>query len=261
MEKDIIILAVGVVVGGMNAIAGGGMLLGFPVLVALGVPPLVANVTANVITPPGQIAAVGGYRSYIRRIPLRYACLFIPVVIGSVVGATALRHASMDSFAAMVPWLILFGVALFAFQPIVHLHLHHHLHGRKKDILPLVLIGLAIVPISVYGGYFGAGYGFMMLAFLGLGKIHEVHMLAVMKNLSSIVVSGVSVLCLYGTGLIDWRVGAIMATGTTAGGYLGAHIGKKIPSHWLRVGVIVVGLCAAAHLALQHYSGMDAFTR
>lgn len=255
MEKDLIILAAGVVVGTMNAIAGGGMLIGFPILVALGVPPLVANVTSNIITPPGQLTAIGGYREYIKRIPTPYALLFIPVTIGALSGALLLRHTSMDSFAAHVPWLILFGVVLFAFQPIVHLRLHRHMRRkrRKYSLLPLLLLGLAVTPISVYGGYFGAGYGFMMLAFLGLGNIHEVHTLAAMKNMSAVVVSVISIVCLYSTGMIDWRVGTIMAVGTACGGYLGAHVGKKIPSRWLRIAVITIGLGAALHLALQHY--------
>lgn len=255
MENDLIILAAGIVVGTMNAIAGGGMLIGFPVLVALGVPPLVANVTSNIITPPGQLTAIGGYREYVKRIPARYALLFIPVVVGALCGALLLRHTSMESFAAHVPWLILFGVVLFAFQPIVHLHLNRHMRRKryKHTLLPLLLLGLAVIPISVYGGYFGAGYGFMMLAFLGLGNIHEVHMLAAMKNMSAVVVSAISIVCLYGTGLIDWRVGTIMAIGTACGGYLGAHVGKRIPSHLLRVAVIAIGLGAASHLALQHY--------
>lgn len=253
MLENLLILLVGIVVGAMNAIAGGGMLIGFPVLVTLGIPPLVANVTANAITPPGQLVAIGVYRDYLRRVPWRYAYLLIPVVIGATAGALTLRHTSMDNFATLVPWLILFGVVLFAFQPIVHLHLHRHIHHRRRGLWPLFFIGLAIIPISFYGGYFGAGYGFMMLAFLGLGSVHEVHMLAGMKNVSAVVVAFISLAALWSTGLIDWEVAIFMAIGTTAGGYLGAHAAKKISSKWLRVFIIIVGLSAAAYLAFHRY--------
>ena len=253
MEKDIIILVVGVVVGAMNAIAGGGMLIGFPVLVALGVPPLVANVTANAITPPGQAVAVGTYRNYLKRVPWRYVWLLIPVVIGSTAGALTLRHTSTTNFAQLVPWLILFGVVLFAFQPMIHLKLHGHIHHKRGGNWTLILIGAAILPIAFYGGFFGAGYGFMMLAFLGLGKVHEVHMLAAMKNVSAITSSLIALLCLYSTGLIDWHIAAVMATGTTAGGYLGASAAKKVSSRWLRIAIIIIGLAAATHLALKNY--------
>ena len=253
MEKDIIILFVGIIVGAMNAIAGGGMLIGFPVLLSLGVPPLVANVTANIITPPGQLAAVFAYRNYLRKVPRRYVLILPFVALGALAGALTLRAMPSNNFAEMVPVLILFGVALFAFQPSLHLHLHSHLHGRKKNLLPILLIGVALLPITFYGGFFGAGYGFIMLAFLGLGKVHEVHMLAAMKNVSAILVSLISLAVLYSTGLIDWHIGLVMAVGTTIGGYLGARAAKRVSSYWLRIVVIVIGLAAAAHLGLKNY--------
>jgi uncharacterized membrane protein YfcA len=116
-----------------------------------------------------------------------------------------------------------------------------------------LLIGVALLPITFYGGFFGAGYGFIMLAFLGLGKIHEVHMLAAMKNVSAILVSLISIAVLYSTGLVDWHIGIVMAVGTTIGGYLGARAAKRVSSYWLRIVVIVIGLAAATHLALKNY--------
>lgn len=253
MLENLLILFVGIVVGAMNAIVGGGMLIGFPVLVALGIPPLVANVTANVITPPGMLVSIGVYRNYMKKIPWRYAYLLIPVAIGAAAGATMLRYSSMDNFATIVPWLVLFGVILFAFQPIVHLHLHHHIHHKKTGLWPLFFIGLGILPVSFYGGYFGAGYGFMMLAFLGLGSVHEVHMLNVMKNISATLVAAICLAILYSTGHIDWRVALFMGIGTTAGGYLGAHAAKRVSGKWLRVFIIVVGLASAAVMAFKTY--------
>jgi uncharacterized membrane protein YfcA len=252
MEKDILILCIGVVVGAMNAVAGGGMLIGFPALVALGVPPLAASITGTAITPPGQLAAVGAYRHYLRRIPLRYAYLLLPVALGAFAGATTLRHTSDSHFAQLVPWLVLFGVVLFAFQPLIHVQLHRHIHSRRRrPDRTLWFIGAAILPASFYGGYFGAGYGFLMLAFLGFGKVHEIHALAAMKNLSAATCALISLLCLYSTGLINWHIAAVMAVGTTAGGYLGAHAAKRVSTHWLRVFVIATGLLAAAYLALK----------
>lgn len=253
MEKDIIIMFTGVLVGAMNAIAGGGMLLGFPVLVALGVPPLVANVTANAILPPGTAVAVSAYRSYLKRVPWRNAWLLVPVLLGAAGGAHTLRETDSAQFTRLVPWLVLFGVVLFAFQPIIHLHLHRHIHHRQGGNRALFFIALAILPASFYGGYFGAGYGFMMLAFLGMGKVHEIHTLTAMKNVSSLAVSLVCLVLLAGTGLIDWHIALIMGVGATAGGYIGAAIAKKIPSRTLRVCIIATGLAAAAYLALKQH--------
>src|SRR6476469_1604967 len=113
MEHDVILLLVGVVVGAMNAIAGGGMLVGLPVMIALGIPPIIANATTPLVVAPGNFASVVGYRKYLRRVPLRYLWLLIPVIVGGYVGSLTLRHTAPEHFADLVPVLILFGIFLF----------------------------------------------------------------------------------------------------------------------------------------------------
>jgi len=253
MEKDILLALAGLLVGSINAVAGGGMLIGFPVLVALGIPPLVANATGNVITAPGQLSSAFAYRNYLRRVPARYCLLLLPIALGAASGALTLRHTSADDFAELVPVLVLFGVLLFAFQPLLHFHLHRHITQRLQSWLPLVLIGIALLPLSFYGGYFGAGYGFMMMAFLGFTNLPDAHMINGMKNISAVVVASTSVICLYSTHLIDWRAGASMALGTTIGGYFGARSAQKVSSHQLRLAVISIGLIAVAYLGSQRY--------
>jgi uncharacterized protein len=250
---EIILFVVGIVVGAMNAIAGGGMLVGFPALIALGVHPLVANATANIVTGPGQIASAFGYRRYLGKVPLKYALLLIPVVIGAAGGALLLRNTPAEHFARLVPGLVLFGVLLFALQPLLHLHLHRHLKGRYKTWLPILFIGLATLPVSFYGGYFGAGYGFMMLAFLGFTNLHDTHMINGMKNVAAIGVASASVVCLYRSHLINWRVGATAAAGSVIGGYLGARYAQKVSSHQLRIIVVIIGLLSVIYLAAQEY--------
>lgn len=251
--QDIILFVAGLVVGSMNAVAGGGMLIGFPALIALGLPPLVANVTGNVVTAPGQLASAIGYRNYLRRVPLRYAWLLVPLIIGSAVGATTLRTTSSHDFAHLVPGLVLFGVALFAFQPLLHFHLHRHVTKRSKTWLPIVLIGLAILPLSFYGGYFGAGFGFIMLAFLGFTHLPDTHMINGMKNVAAIFVSSTAVVVLYSAHLIDWRSGLVMTAGSITGGYYGARAAQKVPSHWLRIIIICIGLSAVVYLFTRDY--------
>jgi uncharacterized membrane protein YfcA len=251
--QEIILFLVGIVVGAMNAIAGGGMLVGFPVMIALGIHPLVANATANIVTGPGQLASAFGYRHYLRKVPLKYAWLLVPVTGGAAGGALLLRYTPPDHFAQMVPGLVFFGVVLFAFQPLLHFHLHRHLRGKYKTWLPIIFIGLATIPISIYGGYFGAGYGFMMLAFLGFTNLHDTHMINAMKNVAAIGVASASIVCLYGAHLIDWHVGAIAASGSAVGGYVGARYAQKVSSHQLRIIVITIGLLAVVYLAAQEY--------
>jgi uncharacterized membrane protein YfcA len=253
MEKDIILLLAGFIVGAMNAIAGGGMLVGFPVLVALGVPPLIANATGNVVTWPGQLSSAIGYRKYLRKVPRVYLWLIPLIVVGAALGALTLRFTPASDFERMVPGLVLFGVALFAFQPLMHFHLHRYLRGRAKTQLPVLLLGIAMIPLCFYGGYFGAGYGFLMLAFLGFANLHDTHMINAMKNVSAIFVSGTSMICLYGAHLIDWRTGLVMAVGSTTGGYIGARQAQRVSSHWLRIVIVCIGLAAVVYLVVREY--------
>lgn len=253
MIQDILLVLTGIVVGGMNAIAGGGMLIGFPVLIAFGMPPLLANATGNIVTAPGQLTSAIGYRNYLRKVPLRYILLLIPCIIGAAAGALTLRNTSQAHFAKLVPLLVLFGVCLFTFQPLLHLHLHQALKGRRRAIVAFALLGFAFLPLSFYGGYFGAGYGFIMLAFLGMTSLHDAHMINAMKNVSAIFVSATSMMCLYGAHLIQWRMGLFMAAGSMIGGYVGARSAQKVSTHWLRVFIIIIGLTAVVYLAFRDY--------
>lgn len=253
MLNDIILLLAGFLVGGMNAVAGGGMLIGFPVLLALGTPALFANATANIAVLPGQLSSAYGYRRYIKQIPLRFMLLLIPITVGAIAGALVLRHTSATHFASIVPLLLLFGVGLFTFQPVLHAHLHAHVKGTRKGWLPMVLLGIAMVPISFYGGYFGAGYGFMMLAFLGFTNMPDAHMMNGMKNIAATFVAAASIACLYTSGYIDWHTGLIMAVGTVTGGYIGARYAQKIPGNRLRIVTICIGIAALLYLAIKQH--------
>lgn len=254
--KELVLFVVGIMVGAMNAIAGGGMLIGFPVLLAAGLSPLVANVTSNIIVFPGQVSSAFGYRNYLRTVPRSYLLLLIPCVIGGLVGAEILRHTPSTKFEQLVPILIFLAVILFILQPFLHRHIHRHLHGPKKHrerLQPLVIIGAALFVLAIYGGYFGAGFGFVMLALLGFTKLHDFHQMNGLKNLAAIGIAAASILCLYSTHLINWQYGLIMAGGNLIGGYVGAVGAQKVSSHAIRFAVMATGLCTATYLALRVY--------
>lgn len=251
MDKDILLFLTGIVVGVMNAIAGGGMLIGFPVLLATGVPALTANATSALIVLPGQLSSAYGYRKFLRQVPLYYLWLLPPCVIGAAIGATILKRTAPTNFEQLLPGLILFAVVLFAFQPLLHFHLHRHLKSRSKDISPLVFIGLALLPVSIYGGYFGVGFGFVILAFLGFTNLHDAHKMNALKNIGAASMATVSIVCLFSSGLISWRYGLIMAAGNLMGGYIGARTALKVSSHTIRIGVVAIGLIAVIYLFLR----------
>ena len=244
-------------VGAMNAIAGGGTLVAFPMLLTTGMSALAANATSNIVVLPGNLSSAYGYRKKLRKVPRKYILLLVPAIVGAAIGATVLRHTSSRDFENIIPGLILFAVALFAFQPFLYKQLQRYLVGPKrvhnKIKLPLPL-GLALLPLTIYGGYFGAGLGFILLAFLGFTGLHEhIHRINALKNVLAVCVNLVSIICLFSAHLIDWRHGLIMAGGNLVGGYAGAVGAQKVSSDVLRVIVIVIGVSTAAYLGLRSY--------
>lgn len=254
---EIILFFVGIIVGIMNAIAGGGMLFGFPVMLALGIPALTINATTNIIVLPGNITAAWSYRRHLKKVPRNYLLLLLPVIAGGAIGATALKHISPSAFEELIPWLIFFAVILFAFQPFLYKQLHRHLHGPKKhrqSNKPLIIVGVAMFPLSIYGGFFGAGFGFIMLAFLGFTRLHNhIHRMNALKSITTTTLAFVSLLCLIGAHLIDWKHGLIMGGGNLIGGYVGATSIQKVSSHTIRIIIIAIGLTTAAYLAFKSY--------
>ncbi len=251
MLTDVLLCLVGFVAGAMNAIAGGGMLVGFPALLAAGVPALSANATSNLVILPGQLASAYGYRKHLRKVPGHYLLLLIPCVVGACIGALILRRTPSGQFEHIIPELILVAVLLFAFQPLLHFHLHKHLRSQAKRVGPLLWISLATLPVAVYGGYFGAGFGFIMLAFLGFTKLHHMHQMQALKNISSAAIALVSLLVLLNGSFIDWHHGIVMAVGSTIGGYVGARLAQRVSSHAIRMIVILIGIITALYIALR----------
>lgn len=249
----IIVFLTGIIVGAMNAIAGGGMLIGFPVLMAVGLPALSANVTSNIALLPGSLTSAYGYRNLIKKVPRIYALLIIPCIIGAAIGAYILRNTSPTKFGELVPALVLFAVILFSVQPFIHFHLHRHIKGKTKSRLTLFLIAVALLPVAIYGGYFGAGIGFIMLAFLGFTSLHDVHQMNGLKNIAGATIAVVSIIVLFSTHLVNWRIGIAMAVGSGLGGYYGSKYSQRFSSHTIRVIVIVLGVCTAAYLGFRNY--------
>jgi len=251
--RDFLLFGVGILVGGMNSIAGGGMLIGFPMLLAAGMPALAANVTTNIVVIPGQIGAIIGYRKYLKKIPRSYLMLVIPCVIGAGIGSSILRRTPSSRFNELIPGLLLLAVILFAAQPVLHFHLRRHLRGQAKGLSTLFLIGLALLPMSIYGGYFGVGFGFVILAFLGFTKMHDIHQINALKNIATLCIALTSIIVLFSTGFINWEYGLSMAAGCALGGYYGARLAQRFSSHAIRILVIIIGFAAVTYLALRTY--------
>lgn len=253
MPSELLLFATGLAVGLMNAVAGGGMLLGFPVLIATGLSPLSANATGFVANLPGQLASAIGYRRFLRQVPKYYALLLIPCAAGAALGSYILRRTPGGHFAELVPWLIILAVGLFAFQPWLQAHIHRHITSRVKPLPPFVGFAIILFLLTIYGGYFGPGFGFILLAFLSFTKLKQLHQMNGLKNIAAVVAAAASIAVLSHGSFIDWQAGLTMAAGSIIGGYGGARLVQKVPSHLSRFIVIAIGIAAAAYIGLHHY--------
>lgn len=253
MLTDILLFGVGLLTGVMNAIAGGGGLINFPALLAVGLSTVGANATANVVTLPGQLTSAWGYRKYLRTVPKQYLLLVIPCAAGAVIGALILRHTPSKEFGDLVPGLIVIAVLLFAFQPYLHFHLRRHLKSRVKHLKPLAVIGCLVFPLAIYGGFFGAGLGFALLALLGFTKLADIHQINGLKNVAGTVIAGTDIIVLAHGSYIHWHYGLVMAAGSAIGGYVGARVAQKFSGHAMRFVVIAIGIITATYIAFRTY--------
>jgi uncharacterized protein len=228
----------------MNSIAGGGTLLTFPALVALGVPPLNANATSTVALWPGALGSMWGYRDELRGArswALRFA---IPSLVGGAVGAWLLLKTPPERFAALVPWLVLGATALFVVRRplrrgvVAAVPSDADLTSRH----PAAWIVIAQFLIAIYGGYFGAGVGILMLAALGFMGLRNIHRMNGLKNWGGLCMNVVAALIFAFSHLVSWPVAAAMAGGSILGGYLGSRTAQRVPQDFVRGAVVVIGV-------------------
>jgi hypothetical protein len=258
-----VLLAVSFLAGIANAIAGGGTLLTFPALVGLGVPAIAANATSTVALWPGGLSSMWGYRrelSGVRAWAIRFA---VPSIIGGLTGAALLLRTPEQRFAQLVPFLVLGATLLFLLQkPLVGLarrrgeqaHVPAGDAAEEADVLlspPALPFLLGQFGVAVYGGYFGAGAGIMMLAALGLMGLTNIHKMNGLKNWAALCFNAVAVAVFIASGLVHWPLAILMAAGSGLGGWTGSHFAQRVPQSWVRGAVTAIGLGSAAWLAMH----------
>lgn len=237
----------------MNAIAGGGTLLTFPALLAIGIPPLVANATSTVALWPGALASMWGYRAELtgaRAWATRFA---IPSVLGGLAGAGLLLVTPADRFERLVPFLILGATVLFAAQgPVMRFVGSHQPHDSAGTLRPppLTLLAWQFV-VSVYGGYFGAGMGILMLAALGIMGLTNIHQMNGLKNWGGMCANLTAAAAFALSGIVSWPVALAMAIGALAGGYVASRTAQRLPQPWIRRAIAAIGLGSGAWMLLR----------
>ncbi len=245
-----VLLAVaGFAAGVINAIAGGGSLVSFPALLHTGMGSVIANATNTVAIWPGTASSVFAYRKFIAEERHRAIVLAWPSLLGGLAGSWLLLHTSERSFRAVVPWLIVFACALLALQGPVAKWVTQRT-GSTAARVPTLLF-FAQFLISVYGGYFGAGIGILMLAAMAIFIPHGLQAANGLKVLFACLINGISAVYFLGMGAVRLPEAGLMMLTSVAGGWAGAHLAQRLPGKVMRVLVIAYGLAVAVKLFLD----------
>lgn len=234
----LLFLFAGLLGGAVNAAAGGAKLFVFPLLLASGLPPIAANVTQGVALWPAQLPAVWVYRTEIGAELRKLAILLVPAFVGALSGAVIMVNSSDAAFVKVVPLLLAIAVAAIILGPRTTELMRRALPGARLQAATVVLMGA----IGFYGGFFGAGMGFMLLAVLSIATGNGLARVNGAKNLFAFVIQSVAVGPMILSGLVDWLAAACVLVGGIIGGYTGARIIQRLPEKLVRVGVAALGV-------------------
>lgn len=270
LEKYLLLFITAALGGAVNSVAGGGTLLTFPALLWVGhTTPLlfwgdqvekIANATSTVALWPGQLGSLWGYRKEIKESRKAILRLGAPSLIGGALGAYLLLRTPSKTFAHLVPFLILTATLLFLIQePLSRWQRARSANvdptARRDDALPTgAWAGVIFFQflVAIYGGYFGAGIGILMLAALGFMGFTNIHHMNGLKNINGLCINLVAAIIFIVKGLVDWHIALLMASGAILGGYFGAGTARRIGQRNVRRIVIFIGFALTLSLLINH---------
>jgi uncharacterized protein len=239
--------------GGVNSVAGGGSVISFPIMLWAGINPVVANATNNVALFPGYAASANGYRDELKGADRELLRFIGPAVVGGALGAYLLLHTPSHVFETIAPYLVLFATLLLAGQNLLTKWTGRAGAGRRGPAWWAAALAADFL-MSIYGGYFGAGLGILLLATLGLMGFTDFHHMNAVKAVLSMSILAVALVYFAVSGAVYWSVGLVMAVGGSLGGYTSARIARKIPQDTVRRIVVVIGIGMAASLLVRLYA-------
>ena len=239
-----------VAAGIMNALAGGGTILTFPALLLAGVPAIQANATSTVALVPGALSSLAGYRREVDTHREWLTRLLVPSLLGGAVGSVLLLLTPEKTFARLAPFLGLFATLLFMFQIVWSRRAAAGLGGARTS-----WTGAAVAQffVAIYGGYFGAGVGILMLVILGFLGLTDIHAMNGLKNFFGICINGVASVWFIFKGVVIWPLALLMMAGAIAGGWIGAGFARRIGKEKARIAVVVIGFGITVVLFLQRH--------
>jgi uncharacterized protein len=232
----LLLAAAGFLSGAVNAIAGGGTFLTFGVMTLAGIPPISANATSSIVQFPGYVTSTIAYRAEIMHRWRSIAVLGVVSLVGGLVGALILLSLDNPSFRTLVPWLLAAATAIFAAGPLLKPKVSSEEHNANT-VSSIICQFLN----SIYGGFFGAGMGIMMLAVLGLTSGGTYHHLNAMKNLFAMLIAAVAIVVFISGDVVAWPEALVMIPAGAIGGYSGVWLARRVPQAVLRWCVVAVG--------------------
>jgi uncharacterized protein len=247
----LVLVVAAALAGGMNALAGGGTLVTFPSLLAFGIAPVAANATSTVALVPGGVGAFWGFRHDVAGDRRELVWMTVPSLVGGALGALLVLWVGNRTFARVVPWLIYGATALFVAQAPIRRFIDRRIgadgHKRRR-----ALQVLAQFAISIYGGFFGAAMGILMLAMLGLVGHDNLARMNGLKNFAGVAINLTAAGIFAASGQVRWPLALAMMVGAMCGGYAAARASRRVNPAWVRAFVVVIGvvmgtytLCAA----------------
>ena len=248
-----IITLVAFVAGLTNAIAGGGTFFTFPALTGLaGLSEKVANMTSTIGLWPGSAASVVAARPEFRRLPRGMVISFVIIsLIGAAIGSVLLLITTQRTFRLLVPWLLLFATVIFAFsKPIARWAGRHHGHRSMK--WTIFVAGVQLI-VAIYGGYFGAGIGILMLAGLAFAGLDDIHQMNALKVILQTTINAVASIIFIFSPLVEWKLALPMAVMSAVGGFLGIAVARRAPQNALRALVVVIGMLLTLAYFVKSY--------
>ena len=244
--QGVLVLFAGMWAGTINTVVGSGTLVSFPVLLSVGLPPITANVSNTVGLFPGSFVGAYGYRRELEGQRSRVLTLLSATVAGSTLGAILLLVLPAGAFKAVVPALIVLALVLVVFGPRITKALAAR--GRAADDQVHWPLWVATFGVGIYGGYFGAAQGVLMMAFLGLMLRETIQRQNAVKNILAGTVNLVAAIVFVASSHIDWAAAGLIAVGSVCGGLIGARIGRRLSPTALRAVIVVVGVAAIVKL-------------
>jgi uncharacterized membrane protein YfcA len=247
------LLLAGTAAGTINTVVGSGTLITFPTLLAFGVPPVTANVSNTLGLAPGSLSGAIGYRAELVGQRTRLVRLGSASLIGGVVGALLLLVLPSGAFNAIVPVLILLGCVLVIVGPRIQRRVAAR--AAERGGLPeqgAVWVWPSVLGAGVYGGYFGAAQGVLLMAILGIGVDDTMQRHNATKNVLALLVNGIAAVVFAFVAHVDWTIAGLIAVGSIIGGQLGATVGRRLPPVALRALIVVVGVVAIVSFVVRH---------